>query len=118
MGIVAVSLVRHVYLQPTLEAPKASHPQPTFRESSSVEQESTLRESMEQEPTSEPPPIVLAEQVYHVVQCLAFAVLAILIMRLKLFLTPQLCILVAFMARSKVSVLGCMVGYFEGRWSL
>lgn len=44
---------------------------------------------------------VLAEQVYFLLQCLAFAVLAVLIMRLKLFLTPQLCLLAAVVARSK-----------------
>lgn len=43
----------------------------------------------------------LAEQTLSVVQCGAFLLLAILLMRLKLFLTPQLCVLVAFLARSK-----------------
>ena len=35
----------------------------------------------------------LALQVYHVIQTMAYAVMAILIMRLKLFLTPQLSVL-------------------------
>jgi len=47
-------------------------------------------------------PPLLAEQVYHVFQTLAYGCLAILLMRLKLFLTPQLCVLVALLARPKV----------------
>lgn len=35
----------------------------------------------------------VALQLYHVVQTMAYAVMAILIMRLKLFLTPQLSVL-------------------------
>ena len=47
---------------------------------------------------------VLALQAYHLLQCGAFSILAILIMRLKLLLTTQLCILVALLARAKVCV--------------
>lgn len=46
----------------------------------------------------------LPEQTYYLVQSLAFVLLAILIMRLKLFLTPHLCLVVAILARSKVRV--------------
>ena len=46
----------------------------------------------------------LAEKTYFLLQSLAFALLAVLIMRLKLFLTPQLCLLAAILAKVKVSL--------------
>jgi len=52
---------------------------------------------------------LVAEQAYYVIQCLAFALLALFIMRLKLFLTLQLCVLVAFLARSKVDQFTCLI---------
>lgn len=55
-------------------------------------------------PKSLKSPSYLPEQTYFVVQCLAFALLAVLIMRLKLLLTPHLCILAALLARVKVSL--------------
>uniref|UniRef100_A0A8C2EEH5 Dpy-19-like 1, like (H. sapiens) n=1 Tax=Cyprinus carpio TaxID=7962 RepID=A0A8C2EEH5_CYPCA len=45
------------------------------------------------EQRSLPPSIPIAELVYHSLQLVAFAVLAVLIMRLKLFLTPHMCIM-------------------------
>lgn len=48
--------------------------------------------------------IPLAEKAYFLLQSLAFALLAVLIMRLKLFLTPQLCLLTAILAKVKVSL--------------
>ena len=57
-------------------------------------------------------------QVYYLVQCLAFAVLAVLIMRLKLFLTPHLCLLVAFLARSKVGPIAVLWGVLHWHFLL
>lgn len=42
------------------------------------------------------PTAELAVQLYHMMQTMAYVVMAILIMRLKLFLTPQLAILCGF----------------------
>ena len=39
---------------------------------------------------------VLAVQLYHMMQTMAYVVMAILIMRLKVFLTPQLAVLCGF----------------------
>ena len=44
----------------------------------------------------------VAVQMYHVVQMLAFAVMATLIMRLKLLLTPQLAVLTSLLPTAKV----------------
>ncbi|XP_065896463.1 protein C-mannosyl-transferase DPY19L1-like isoform X2 [Dysidea avara] len=44
----------------------------------------------------------VAMLVYHLVQCSAFAVMAILIMRLKLFLTPQLAVMASIAISPKV----------------
>lgn len=41
--------------------------------------------------------------VYHVIQCVCFGIMAGLIMRLKLFFTPHLCIVAAILANTKVS---------------
>ena len=40
---------------------------------------------------------------YHLLQTAAFGFLAIIIMRLKLFFTPQLCLLTAILCNKKVS---------------
>ena len=40
--------------------------------------------------------------VYHVLQTTAFCMMALIIMRLKLFFTPQLCILTALLLNAKV----------------
>ena len=40
--------------------------------------------------------------VYHVLQTTAFCMMAMIIMRLKLFFTPQLCILAALLLNAKV----------------
>ncbi|XP_072028845.1 protein C-mannosyl-transferase DPY19L1-like [Amphiura filiformis] len=50
-----------------------------------------------------------AELVYHVFQLLAFTVMGIIIMRLKLFMTPHLCIFCGILASSKV------FGFFKDR---
>ncbi|XP_063778604.1 protein C-mannosyl-transferase DPY19L1 isoform X2 [Pseudophryne corroboree] len=42
------------------------------------------------------------ELVYHVLQLLAFAVLAILIMRLKLFLTPHMCVMASLLCSKQL----------------
>jgi len=42
--------------------------------------------------------------VYNVLQCAAYAAMAIMIMRLKLFFVPQLCILVSLIGNEKVKV--------------
>lgn len=57
--------------------------------------------------------IPLAEKAYFLVQSLAFTLLAVLIMRLKLFLTPQLCLLTAILAKVKVSLINnyCLYKY-------
>ncbi|KAL6726749.1 hypothetical protein Aduo_008688 [Ancylostoma duodenale] len=43
-----------------------------------------------------------AEVFYNVVQCLCYSVMALLIMRLKLFMTPHLCICCALLANNKM----------------
>lgn len=40
--------------------------------------------------------------VYHILQCLMFTIMSILIMRLKLFLTPQMCVLAGMVTSKKV----------------
>lgn len=42
--------------------------------------------------------------VYHSLQLLAFAILAILIMRLKLFLTPHMCIMASLICSKQVQL--------------
>ena len=55
----------------------------------------------------------LGVQVYHVMQALAYVVMATLIMRLKLFLTPQLAVLCGFLP---ALLRGCEVrGIWRGR---
>ncbi len=48
-------------------------------------------------------------KVYHILQCLWFVVMAMLIMRLKVFLTPQLALLSSLVASSNNTV--SMDGY-------
>lgn len=40
--------------------------------------------------------------VYNLAQCAAYTIMAIMIMRLKLFMTPHLCIVTALLASKKV----------------
>lgn len=47
---------------------------------------------------------VTLQLVYHSLQLLAFAVLAVLIMRLKLFLTPHMCIMASLICSKQVCV--------------
>ena len=42
------------------------------------------------------PPSMTGDQLYHMMQTLAYVVMATLIMRLKLFLSPQLAVLCGF----------------------
>lgn len=44
---------------------------------------------------------------YHVLQSLAFVVMAIIIMRLKLFGTPALCVMASLLASRQVTRLSC-----------
>ena len=44
----------------------------------------------------------LPEQLYHVIQCVVFGGLALLVMRLKVFLTPQLAVLSCLLVKVKV----------------
>jgi hypothetical protein len=43
-----------------------------------------------------------AVRLYHTLQCLCYAAMAAMIMRLKLFWTPQLCVMAALLASSNV----------------
>ena len=45
---------------------------------------------------------VALQLVYHSLQLVAFAVLAVLIMRLKLFLTPHMCIMASLICSKQV----------------
>lgn len=45
---------------------------------------------------------VVVQLVYHSLQLVAFAVLAVLIMRLKLFLTPHMCIMASLICSKQV----------------
>uniref|UniRef100_A0A914S6P8 Uncharacterized protein n=1 Tax=Parascaris equorum TaxID=6256 RepID=A0A914S6P8_PAREQ len=42
-----------------------------------------------------------SEIVYNAIQCMCFAIMAAMIMRLKLFFTPHLCIMAAILANTK-----------------
>ena len=54
-------------------------------------------------PSLFPPPSLLPLQSsYHLLQLLAFTLLAVLIMRLKLFFTPYLCLFMGWAASAKV----------------
>ena len=46
---------------------------------------------------------------YHILQTVAFGLMATIIMRLKLFFTPQLCILSALLQNKKVSVTNSLI---------
>jgi hypothetical protein len=48
--------------------------------------------------------LALFQVVYHALQLVAFTAMAMLIMRLKLFWTPQLCVVSALLASRRVSV--------------
>lgn len=50
---------------------------------------------------------------YHSLQLVAFAVLAILIMRLKLFLTPHMCIMASLVCSKQVRLSPPVKGMFE-----
>ena len=62
--------------------------------------------------------LLLLQLVYHVLQCLLFTTLAIIIMRLKLFWTPHLCLLSSLLASRQVSnhssSLSCYTRYEVG----
>ena len=47
----------------------------------------------------------LLQHFYHVLQSLAFVVMAVIIMRLKLFGTPALCVLASLLASRPVTVM-------------
>ena len=47
----------------------------------------------------------LLQHFYHVLQSLAFVVMAVIIMRLKLFGTPALCVLASLLASRQVTVM-------------
>ncbi len=49
-------------------------------------------------------------KVYHILQCLWFVVMAMLIMRLKVFLTPQLALLSSLVA-NKVTIMPLFIQY-------
>ena len=58
---------------------------------------------------------LLLQLVYHGLQLVAFSLLAILIMRLKLFLTPHMCIMAALICSKQVTglVCFCFISFFE-----
>ncbi|XP_063055665.1 dpy-19-like 1, like [Engraulis encrasicolus] len=60
------------------------------------------KEDRTEDGTREPAVLDGGEMVYHTLQLLAFAVLAILIMRLKLFLTPHMCIMASLLCSRKM----------------
>ena len=47
----------------------------------------------------------LPQHFYHVLQSLAFVIMAVIIMRLKLFGTPALCVLASLLASRQVTVM-------------
>lgn len=49
---------------------------------------------------------------YHSLQLLAFAILAILIMRLKLFLTPHMCIMASLICSKQVQLAAARISAF------
>ena len=52
---------------------------------------------------------------YNIAQSVVYAIMAIGIMRLKLFLTPHLCILAGLMAKEKVIVLLLFPPFIAGK---
>lgn len=55
--------------------------------------------------------------VYHSLQLLAFAILAILIMRLKLFLTPHMCIMASLICSKQVQLAAAAANQKDGKYA-
>ncbi|XP_012680040.1 dpy-19-like 1, like [Clupea harengus] len=66
------------------------------------ERDVSVKEEKTEDDYDEPEVSARGELVYHALQLLAFAVLAVLIMRLKLFLTPHMCIMASLLCSKQL----------------